>query len=198
MASLASSIATGSVDAPKARMRMRTLRVAIIGAGYWGKNYVRILRELSLYPMSVELPDGTDALVQLECAAVCDLSQVLCHIFVSICVLALPTYLQNLYHLYLFAICLLHPSLYKTHDVLLALHSFGSLPCQALLDKVSMLHPGTRVTLDMEEVLQDSTVKAVIVATPASTHFTVVTKCIDAGKHVLVEKPMTLKSETGI
>ena len=71
MASLASTTTAAKASSP------RTLRVAIIGAGYWGKNYVRILRELSLYPMSVDLPNGTAVPVQLECAAVCDLSQAL-------------------------------------------------------------------------------------------------------------------------
>lgn len=37
-------------------------------------------------------------------------------------------------------------------------------------------------------------VDAMIIATPASTHFTISQRCLLAGKHVLVEKPLDLKS----
>ncbi len=33
--------------------------------------------------------------------------------------------------------------------------------------------------------------------TPASTHYDVVMKCLQGGKHVLVEKPLTVKSAEG-
>lgn len=46
-----------------------------------------------------------------------------------------------------------------------------------------------RVAADLESVLADPGVEAVAVATPAWTHFEVVLSCLEAGKHVLVEKP---------
>jgi predicted dehydrogenase len=46
-----------------------------------------------------------------------------------------------------------------------------------------------RVTDDLGAVLSDDRVDAVAVATPAWTHFEVALACLEAGKHVLVEKP---------
>jgi predicted dehydrogenase len=47
-----------------------------------------------------------------------------------------------------------------------------------------------RVTDDIDEVLNDPAVQAVAVATPAHTHTEVALACLNAGKHVLVEKPL--------
>lgn len=47
------------------------------------------------------------------------------------------------------------------------------------------------VTTSYEEVLSDSEVSAVAIATPAATHFDLVRAALEAGKHVLVEKPLT-------
>lgn len=43
-----------------------------------------------------------------------------------------------------------------------------------------------------DPVLDDPTVKAVMVATPAETHYAVARAAVDAGKDVFVEKPMTV------
>jgi len=48
---------------------------------------------------------------------------------------------------------------------------------------------------DIETALKDDNVKGIIVSTPAETHFDITKKCLQAGKNVLVEKPITLKSE---
>lgn len=47
-----------------------------------------------------------------------------------------------------------------------------------------------RATADLEAVLADPAVQAVIVATPASTHLDIAARCLAAGRHVLVEKPL--------
>jgi predicted dehydrogenase len=48
-----------------------------------------------------------------------------------------------------------------------------------------------RVTASFDDVLSDPDVDAVAIATPAATHFTLGMAALDAGKHVLVEKPLT-------
>ena len=47
-----------------------------------------------------------------------------------------------------------------------------------------------RASASLNEVLADPAVDAVAVATPAATHHAVVMAAIEAGKHVLVEKPL--------
>jgi predicted dehydrogenase len=47
-----------------------------------------------------------------------------------------------------------------------------------------------RCTGDLSDVLDDPLVTAVAVATPAATHTEVVLACLEAGRHVLVEKPL--------
>ena len=48
-----------------------------------------------------------------------------------------------------------------------------------------------RPTSSYDEILADPGVKAVAIATPAATHFDLVRSALDAGKHVMVEKPLT-------
>jgi predicted dehydrogenase len=48
-----------------------------------------------------------------------------------------------------------------------------------------------RATDSYDAVLADPAVAAVAIATPAATHFDLVRSAVEAGKHVLVEKPLT-------
>jgi predicted dehydrogenase len=100
------------------------IRIALIGLGYWGPNYARVLSELA------------DA----ELAWACDLDS-------------------------------------------------------SALDLVRTRFPAVRVTTDLEEALSDSSVEAVIVSTPTSTHASVSRAAIAAGKHVLCEKPLAASTE---
>ena len=50
--------------------------------------------------------------------------------------------------------------------------------------------PGVPVLGDLAAVLLDPAVDAVVVATPPRTHFPLVKQALEAGKHVLVEKPL--------
>ena len=52
-------------------------------------------------------------------------------------------------------------------------------------------------TSSFEEVLADPQVAAVAIATPAATHFDLVRAALEAGKHVMVEKPLTSTAAEG-
>jgi len=55
-----------------------------------------------------------------------------------------------------------------------------------------------RVTPDLDDVLADETVEAVAIATPPATHAELVLRCVEAGRHVLVEKPLANSYEAGM
>jgi predicted dehydrogenase len=54
-----------------------------------------------------------------------------------------------------------------------------------------------RATDSFEEILSDPGVSAVAIATPAATHFDLVRSALEAGKHVMVEKPLTPSAAEG-
>lgn len=100
---------------------MEPLRVALIGAGYWGPNYARVF---------AEAPGA-------RLTTVCDLRE-------------------------------------------------------EELAKMRARFPSLRTETDAQRVLQDPGVDAVIVATPAATHAKLGLAALQAGKHLLVEKPLAL------
>lgn len=59
------------------------------------------------------------------------------------------------------------------------------------LNRVRKSYPDIKTTTQLEDVLHDTTVDAVAIATPVFTHFELAKKSMIAGKHVLIEKPMT-------
>ncbi len=99
--------------------------VAIVGAGYWGVNYVRVFRELA----------------NAELVVVCD---------------------------------------QREHRLREIEHQF----------------PGTKTTTSLDQALAMDGVDAVVVCTPAGSHYAVTKQCIEAGKHILVEKPITTTVST--
>jgi predicted dehydrogenase len=54
-----------------------------------------------------------------------------------------------------------------------------------------------RATSSFDEVLADSAVAAIAVATPAATHFDLIRAALEADKHALVEKPLTTSVAEG-
>jgi predicted dehydrogenase len=96
------------------------LRIAVVGCGYWGMNYVRIFNEL-LESRLVTICDGRS---------------------------------------------------------------------ERLLE-VGGRFPGVHLVTNVEDVASDPEVDAVVVCTEATTHYDVTRRILSAGKHVLVEKPLT-------
>jgi predicted dehydrogenase len=59
------------------------------------------------------------------------------------------------------------------------------------LEVVRRRYPAIQCCTRLQDVLEDSSIEAVAVATPVSTHFEMGMAAIKAGKHVWLEKPMT-------
>ncbi len=61
-------------------------------------------------------------------------------------------------------------------------------------DKARAFHArfGFPVTTDVDAVIADPAIQAVLVLTPPSAHLEIAKRCFAAGKHVLVEKPLEL------
>jgi len=58
------------------------------------------------------------------------------------------------------------------------------------LAKLVRRYPGIGSTQDLGHLLDDPEIEGVMIATPVSTHFELAKRCLRAGKHVLIEKPL--------
>ena len=67
---------------------------------------------------------------------------------------------------------------------------------QKHLDKVKTMYPNAKTTTDYAEVMKDSSIDAVAIATPVNTHYEIALAALEAGKHAWVEKPLTDSSAT--
>jgi predicted dehydrogenase len=56
-------------------------------------------------------------------------------------------------------------------------------------------HPGIWIEPDLDAALADPRIEAVAVATPPHTHYGLVRRALEAGKHVLVEKPLARSAD---
>lgn len=61
------------------------------------------------------------------------------------------------------------------------------------LRKIGKQYPAIKTVTDFNQILTEKGIDAVIIATPAKTHYELVKKAFQAGKHVLVEKPLALE-----
>jgi predicted dehydrogenase len=107
--------------APTLRPVAHPTGVTVLGCGYWGMNYVRVLSEL---------PDA-------RIAGVCD---------------------------------------QRT----------------SRLDEVARRFPGVPLTTDIDEALEWADAEGVVICTQAATHHEIALRALEAGKHLLVEKPLTV------
>jgi len=56
---------------------------------------------------------------------------------------------------------------------------------------VNKNYPNTKTTKNLDDVIFNSDIDAIIIATPVYTHYGIAKKALCNGKHVLLEKPMT-------
>lgn len=94
--------------------------IGIVGCGYWGINYVRVLNELP----------------EARVIAVCDQRR-------------------------------------------------------ERLSEIARRTPGIQLTTDLDDLLKNDRISAIVVCTEASSHFGIASQCLMAGKNVLIEKPIT-------
>ncbi|HMQ70376.1 MAG TPA: Gfo/Idh/MocA family oxidoreductase [Ignavibacteria bacterium] len=64
-----------------------------------------------------------------------------------------------------------------------------------LKEKITGISSGIKFTTDIRDVISDAEVNAVIISTPAESHFEIAKEMLLSGKNVLVEKPITLNSD---
>ncbi len=64
------------------------------------------------------------------------------------------------------------------------------------LEAARALYPGVIATKDPDDVFNDNEIDAVVITLPANRHYETAKKALLAGKHVLLEKPMTDSAET--
>src|SRR4051812_42034452 len=58
------------------------------------------------------------------------------------------------------------------------------------LNKASALYPGAKAYTSFEKMLAEAKPEAVVVATPPDSHCKLAVAALEAGAHVLIEKPM--------
>tara|TARA_X000000368_G_scaffold255465_1_gene201951 strand:+ start:53 stop:1060 length:1008 start_codon:yes stop_codon:yes gene_type:complete len=64
-----------------------------------------------------------------------------------------------------------------------------------LLKKISVSNKFTSKVNNYKKIINDSDIQAVVIATPVSTHYSLAKECLEAGKHVFVEKPLADSSK---
>jgi len=57
-------------------------------------------------------------------------------------------------------------------------------------ERLAAVHRNTRFTADVDDLLADDALDAVVVATPVPTHAALAVRVLEAGKHCFVEKPL--------
>jgi len=65
------------------------------------------------------------------------------------------------------------------------------------IEECKQRYKNVRFTTSIDEILQDPDIKAVIVATPAVTHYEIAKKILESDKDVFVEKPLALTVAEG-
>ena len=65
-------------------------------------------------------------------------------------------------------------------------------------DEAAKAYPATQIVRSLDEMLADKTIELVVVTTPNATHFELAKQALEAGKHVVVDKPFTATSEEAL
>lgn len=68
---------------------------------------------------------------------------------------------------------------------------------QAIREEMTKTYPDVAVTDNFNAILKDKAMKGVVIAAPAVFHYEIAEKALNAGKHVFVEKPLSLNQADG-
>lgn len=77
-----------------------------------------------------------------------------------------------------------------------ALHTACELNARAIR-KYRKIYPDVNYTKNLKKILENPDIKAVVIATPANSHYKITKESIIAGKDVFVEKPLALNIKEG-
>ena len=61
---------------------------------------------------------------------------------------------------------------------------------EAARERARLAHPGVQVTAELQDLLDDPELDAIVLATPVPTHAELAVRVLEAGKHCFVEKPL--------
>ncbi|HEY6128134.1 MAG TPA: oxidoreductase [Candidatus Acidoferrum sp.] len=75
------------------------------------------------------------------------------------------------------------------------IHAVEGLRLAAIVERggnsARAIYPQARIVRSLEELLTIETISLVAIATPNETHFAFAKRCLEAGRHVVVDKPFT-------
>jgi predicted dehydrogenase len=86
------------------------------------------------------------------------------------------------------------PNLARNFDDLAALMWLCDADPEAR-ERVASRHPNAQLTANLDDLLADSNLEAIVIATPVPTHYPLAKRALEAGKHVLVEKPPAMHAD---
>lgn len=69
---------------------------------------------------------------------------------------------------------------------------------EELLKQIGTQYPTVGTTQSYDDLLEDPATEGIVLATIAPTHFNLGKRALEAGKHVLIEKPMTLTTADAV
>ncbi len=71
-------------------------------------------------------------------------------------------------------------------------------PSEEIFERKSNMYPGVSITPSFTDLLNQKEIEAIAIATPAVHHYSMAKNALLAGKHVFVEKPLSLTAEEGL
>ncbi|HUD21566.1 MAG TPA: Gfo/Idh/MocA family oxidoreductase [Acidobacteriaceae bacterium] len=65
-------------------------------------------------------------------------------------------------------------------------------------DVAAKAYPATKIVRSLDDLFADNSIELVVVSTPNETHFAMAKLCLEAGKHVVIDKPFAATSEEAL